>query len=213
MTIGSKSWSGIIGREAYPGAAAQRLRAFQASSIGQRRDHSSGGERVARRLGVGRRLVLDEVLDLEAGGVRSSRIIVAVRDRELDGAVRVGPVEPMHAEVRTHQRLARRQVVVGEREHREVGMPEEDQLARPGAAGARPRGSTGTGRTRSPRRTRRSARSNAARRAAAPARRRRAQRERVSPNSRWNRRRSRAGGPESSSPTGRAPRRASHDET
>ncbi|MGH2679073.1 MAG: hypothetical protein ACRDG8_01090 [Actinomycetota bacterium] len=69
---------------------------------------------------------LDEVLDLESG-VAEEPDHVAVGDRELHRAIRIGPLEPVHAEEVASQLLAGREVLLGERQHREGGMPEEDQ--------------------------------------------------------------------------------------
>lgn len=48
-------------------------------------------------------------------------------DREFHRAVAVGPREPVHAEVGPQQHLSRREILLGEREHREGGVTEEDQ--------------------------------------------------------------------------------------
>src|SRR5688572_24962166 len=125
--MGSKSRSGIIGRKAYPespcGSALAGLPGFlDRPATGP----FSGREWIARTLGVAGRRVFHEILDLEARGSQQADHLT-VRDRELHRSPVVGPVEPVHAEVGAYQRFARREILVGKREHREVGMPEEYQ--------------------------------------------------------------------------------------
>ena len=108
------------------------------------------------RLGVGRRLELDQPLDLEA--VRAQQVDpLAVREVELDAALR--PLEPAHAELRPLQRLAAPARRPTEQRITSVELQQEDEPPARAGAAARPRGSSGTGRPRSRRRTRTATRS------------------------------------------------------
>ena len=103
-------------------------------------------------LGVGRRLHLDQPLDLEA--VRAQeRDPLAVTEMELDADL-PRPLEAVHAELRPLQRRRRRALVDGA-EDDERRVAEERRAGRRDEAAAPPPGSTGTDRPRSTRRTRR----------------------------------------------------------
>ena len=186
------------------------FRAFQASSIGQRLDHSAVASGSAGVSAPSGRLHLDQVLDLEPRSPEQPDH-VAVGESELDGAVGVRPVEPMHAEVIALQLLARRQVLVGRRQHREVRTAEEHQRAA-GAKDPRRLGDPPVGIAPDRGAVLRD------REVEAPVAERRplgvgVDQWEAEPNSSWNIRAVASCLAELSSPTGRAPRRASHDET
>ncbi len=77
-------------------------------------------------LGAGRRLDLDQVQDLETVGAQQPDPL-AVREMVLDAAVR--PLEAVHPELGTLQRLDRKDVLLGRAEDRQGRVAEEDELA------------------------------------------------------------------------------------
>src|SRR5271165_7136818 len=71
---------------------------------------------------------LDQILDLEPVGAQEPNP-VAVTEMELDRRV-VGPLEPVHAEVRTNEAIGGRDAIrVGGTQHQQRAVAEEEKLA------------------------------------------------------------------------------------
>ena len=168
-------------------------------------------ERVVVRVvdGIVGRIQLDEVDDVEARPAEEAEQL-AVRQLPLDADL-ARPLEPAEPTLRAQQRLGRRPFV-GSAEDRERAVAEEPEpSARAGAAGTPP-GARGADRTRCWRRTRRP-RGRSSRRGAARPRRSPRRAGSRCPNSAWQRRAVASWAGVTSTPTGRAPRRASQAET
>jgi len=70
---------------------------------------------------------LDEVLDIEAVGLQEADPR-AVAEMEIHRLI-FGPLEAMHAEVGPEELVARKDVLVGDAEHEEGPVDDEDELA------------------------------------------------------------------------------------